>query len=68
MTADCSNDSIPGPNGRPFRSLRISRAGMVDTVTLDRPEALNGLTAEMIDELLRYFRRCCLRSRSVWLC
>jgi enoyl-CoA hydratase/carnithine racemase len=42
--------------GRPsFRSLRIRRVGAAETVTLDRPEAMNGLNLEMIDELLRYF-------------
>lgn len=50
------NAPVAGPNGLPFRFLQISRAGGVDTVTLNRPQALNGLTAEMVDELLYYFQ------------
>jgi enoyl-CoA hydratase/carnithine racemase len=56
MNARQSDASIPGTNGRPFRSLQISRAGAVDTVTLNRPQSLNGLTAGMVDELLHYFQ------------
>ena len=56
MNAGQSNASIAGPNGRPFRSLQISRAGAVDTVTLNRPQSMNGLTAGMVDELLHYFQ------------
>jgi enoyl-CoA hydratase/carnithine racemase len=56
MNAGPSDASIPGTNGRPFRSLQISRAGAVDTVTLNRPQSLNSLTAGMIDELLHYFQ------------
>lgn len=35
--------------------LHIERRGAVDWVTLDRPERLNSLDAELIDALLRYF-------------
>jgi enoyl-CoA hydratase/carnithine racemase len=51
-----SNDSTPGPIRQRLRSLLIRSAGAVDTVTLNRPDALNGLSAEMVDELLHYFQ------------
>jgi enoyl-CoA hydratase len=34
----------------------VSREGAVDTVTLNRPQSLNSLTIEMVDELLHYFQ------------
>ena len=56
MNAGQSNASTLGAKGRPFRSLEISRVGAIDTVILNRPQSLNGLTAGMIDELLHYFQ------------
>lgn len=55
MTARDAHDRDSRSTGRQFRTLRISRTGAIETVTLDRPDALNGLTAEMVDELLQYF-------------
>lgn len=40
-----------------YQALLIEREGAVDWVTLNRPERLNGLNNQMVDELLDYFGR-----------
>ena len=40
-----------------YESFRIETRAAVDWVTLDRPEALNAMSARMIDELADYFGR-----------
>ncbi|MEQ8745907.1 enoyl-CoA hydratase-related protein [Pyruvatibacter sp.] len=41
---------------RTYTTLDVRKEGAVDWVTLNRPDALNSLNPEMIDELLDYFQ------------
>lgn len=40
----------------PYTTLDIRKDGQVDWVTLNRPDALNAMNPEMVDELLDYFQ------------
>lgn len=42
-----------------FKTLILERSGQVDWLTLNRPEALNTLSMEMVDELEAYFSGLC---------
>ena len=39
----------------PYKTLLIEKDGPVDHVTFNRPEALNTLNNQMVDDLLDYF-------------
>ena len=39
----------------PYATLLIEKEGPIDWVTLNRPEALNTLNGQMVDDLLDYF-------------
>jgi 1,4-dihydroxy-2-naphthoyl-CoA synthase len=40
-----------------YATLAVRRDGPVEWLTLNRPEQLNALTGQMVDELLHYFDR-----------
>lgn len=40
-----------------YQTIRIDKTGSVDWLTLNRPDRLNALNDQMIDELLDYFQR-----------
>lgn len=48
-------DSTGGAQAR-YETLAIRKEGQVDWVTLNRPDALNAMNPQMVDELLEYFQ------------
>lgn len=49
--------SDSGENGRAFKTIRVDVADSVMTITLDRPEAMNAFTVQMLRELHAAFDR-----------
>ena len=46
-----------------YRTLKIDRDGAVEILTLNRPEALNALSPEMIGEIGAYFTGLAIAAR-----